>query len=208
MSTLLVLHGYTMNGSVMQDHMASLAARFPPGMRVVYPSAPLACPTDAVERFYGASAKRLPGPHLTWWDASDDGTEYRGWESARDGLHALIREHAPVGVLGFSQGAIVTTALAATAPPEIAASLGFVVLVAGRAPRATALAPHLLQPIRVPSLHVWGERDGMATVSAELVPHFDATGREVATWAGGHRVPVGGPGADAIVSFVSRHAGP
>jgi hypothetical protein len=97
--------------------------------------------------------------------------------------------------------------LVATAPPEIAALLRFALMIAGRVPRAIALEPYFVQPVRVPSLHVWGDRDGMAAVSPELVGHFDESTREVARWAGGHRVPVDGAAADAIVSFVGRDWG-
>jgi len=206
-ASLLVLHGYTMNGDTMRGHMAALAARFPPAMNVVYASAPHACSETSVERFYaGASVRRLPPPHLMWWNATDDGTEYRGWETSRDGLLALMRQHAPVGVLGFSQGAMMT-ALLATAWEELAPLLGFVIVVAGRTPRATALTPFFERPIRVPSLHVWGTRDGMSAVSPELVQCFDESTRQVVTWSGGHRVPVDGPGADAIADFVARRWG-
>jgi predicted esterase len=201
---LLVLHGYTMNAETMREHMKGLASQFPEGVKVVYASAPQTCSAGGVDRFYGAS-KRLPPPYLTWWDSSDDGTEYRGWEAARDAVRSLLNEHGPAGVLGFSQGAILASALAAWSERGDIPALRFVMLVAGRTPRATALQPLFERPIRVPSIHVWGERDGMAEGSRELTGRFDEATREVVTWEGTHRVPSKGPGADAIVRMLRRH---
>jgi predicted esterase len=204
-ATLLVLHGYTMNSDTMREHIAPLSAGFPPDVSLVIPAAPHACSEASVERFYaGTGLTRLPPPYLTWWDATDDGSEYRGWEQSRDALAALVEQHAPVGVLGFSQGAIVASVLSAMASRGILPGLSFVILVAGGTPRATALAPLFDDTIRIPSLHVWGERDGLAERSRELSGRFDESTSSVVTWPGGHRVPPGGPAADAIADFVRR----
>ena len=205
MATLLVLHGYTMNSDTMREHIAPLSAGFPPDATLVIPSAPHACSEASVERFYGATGlTRLPPPYLTWWDATDDGSEYRGWERSRDFLAALIEEHAPVGVLGFSQGAILASVLGAMASKGMLPGLSFIILVAGRTPRATALMSLFDEPIRTRSLHVWGERDGLAGSSRELSERFDESTREVVTWPGGHRVPLGGPAAVTIANFLQR----
>jgi pimeloyl-ACP methyl ester carboxylesterase len=206
-SSLIVLHGYTMNGETMRGHMSGLASRFADGVNVVYASAPQHCSASSVDRFYGGSTlKRSPPPYLRWWDSTDDGTEYRGWEAARESVRALVTEHGPAGVLGFSQGAILASMVAAWSERGEIPPLRFVILVAGRVPRATALQPLFEKPIRVPSLHIWGERDGMADGSRELVTRFDEATREVATWNGTHRVPIDGPAADAIVAIVRRGA--
>lgn len=205
MAALLVLHGYTMNSESMRAHVAPLTAGFPADLEVVIPPSPHPCATESVDRFYAATGlTRFPPPYLTWWDASDDGTEYRGWEQSRDALAALIERHAPASVLGFSQGAIVASVLAAMASKGSLPGLSSVILVAGRTPRATSLASLFDEPIRVPSLHVWGERDGLATSSRELSLHFEESTRQVVTWSGGHRVPVEGPGAAAIAGFLRR----
>lgn len=206
-ASLVVLHGYTMNAETMREHMSALAQRLPAGMNIVYAPAPQTCSEGAVERFYrGSSLARLPPPYLTWWDASDDGSEYRGWEETRDAVRALVARHSPAGLLGFSQGAIVAAAVAATTERDATSAPSFVVLVAGRTPRASALEPYFREPVPVPSLHVWGRRDGMASGSRELSGRFKESTREVVVWSGGHRVPGDGPGAEAIAAFVGRYA--
>ena len=146
-----------------------------------------------------------PSPHRCWWDASDDGSEYRGWEVSREQLRALCARQGRVGLLGFSQGAIAATALAALHAHGQFPRLDFAILIAGRVPRATVFAPLLRAPLQLPSLHIWGERDtGAVQAAPSLVAAFDAAARETATWPGPHTVPQRGPAADAIVKFIER----
>ena len=48
-------------------------------------------------------ARAAPPPYLSWWNATDDGRVYRGWDESRAQLAALAAQ-GPFGVLGFSQG--------------------------------------------------------------------------------------------------------
>jgi hypothetical protein len=190
-----------MNGAVMRGHLAELAPRLPG--EVVYASAPHTCSEEGVARLYaGWGIERLPGPYLTWWDATDDGKAYRGWEATRDALRTLLEEHPGAGLLGFSQGAIVAALAAGLAARGELPEVGFVVAVAGRTPRADALRGYFESVLAVPSLHVWGESDPMAGGSAELVERFEPATRQVVKWPGSHRVPARGPAADAIVQFL------
>jgi len=175
---------------------------------VVYCSAPHACPAEAVERFYGGSSlNRLAPPHLAWWDATDDGREYRGWEATREHVRALLVEHAPAGVLGFSQGAIL-----GTGPRRSGGAREFPVAKvcrtdAGRTPRATVFQPLFDRALSLPSLHVWGERDGMAEGSRELVAALRRIDQRSGHMNGRIASPRR-PGASAIVRFLERHAAP
>jgi pimeloyl-ACP methyl ester carboxylesterase len=202
---LLCLHGFTQNGAQLRSRIAPLARRLGADVELVCPDGPHACSQATVDRLYTAwNLERQPPPYLCWWDASDDGRIYRGWETTLDRLKALCQPDAKCIVLGFSQGALVAAALAALSSSDAFPALAGAVLVAGRAPRSDALKPLFDAPIRVPSLHVWGERDEMSkAASAELVEHFDASTRQVALWPGPHAVPLRGSAADAIVQFVT-----
>lgn len=157
--------------------------------------------------YHGASAPRLSPPHLCWWNASDDGLDYRGWGETRELVSATLEHNAPASVLGFSQGGTLAAAVVALSsrgelPPVRAA-----VMVAGRKPRAASLQAAFSEPIALPSLHVWGERDALTKEhSAGLVECFSATQRDVCRWPGGHSVPTRGPAFEAIVRFLLAHA--
>jgi len=206
--TLLVFHGFTMNGEVMRTALEPLAAALQPKVRVVCLDAPHTCSEATVERMYRGSRARLSPPHLCWWNASDDGLEYRGWEDTRALVSAALDRYAPVSVLGFSQGGILAAAVAALARSGELPPIHAAVLIAGRKPRATRLQAAFTDPVALPSLHVWGERDTLTLQhSEELVECFSPLERQVARWAGGHMVPTSGPAYDAILRFVAQHAG-
>jgi pimeloyl-ACP methyl ester carboxylesterase len=206
--TLLVFHGFTMNGEVMRAALEPLATALEPKVRLLCLDAPHTCSAETVERMYhGAKTARLSPPHLCWWNASDDGLDYRGWQDTRDLVAAALDRYAPASILGFSHGGTLAAAVAALSrrgelPPVHAA-----VLIAGRKPRAAALQAAFTEPVALPSLHVWGERDILTRQhSEELVQCFSAPEREVVRWPGGHVVPTSGPAYEAVVRFVTEHA--
>jgi pimeloyl-ACP methyl ester carboxylesterase len=208
-ATLVCLHGFTQNGAQLRAQLAKLTDRLAQTITVVTPDAPHACAQTSVDRLYAAWRSPRPAPpYLCWWDASDDGRVYRGWETSYERLSELCRAHERVVLLGFSQGAMLAAGLAALSCVGEFPALRAVVLVAGRKPRSERLRPLFDVPVRVPSLHVWGERDALAgDASASLADAFDAQTRAVAVWPGPHAVPSQGPAADAILEFVARHAG-
>jgi pimeloyl-ACP methyl ester carboxylesterase len=207
MAKLIVLHGYTMNAAAMRAHLGGLVPLLEREFDLVFVDAPHACSEAGVDRLYSMwKTPRLPPPHLMWWESTADGREYRGWEETRELIRAAMAG-GDVGFLGFSQGAILSAAVAALAEHGQMPPVRFAILVAGRPPRADVFEPVLTRPLRTPSLHVWGAADTMATgISEELSQRFDPTAREVVVWDGDHRVPTSGEGADAILRFVRKHA--
>lgn len=213
MTLLLALHGYSQTATRFRRDLDPLLTRLPT-LEPLLPSGPHECSLASVERLYSYQprAQRPPPPYHCWWDASDDGRSYRGWEASVDSLRssvgAALGARAPrFGVLGFSQGAMMAALLAALAARDEFPRPSFVVLVAGRTPRASDLRPLFEATLPFPSLHVWGERDPFAKYgSAALAERFAPEPREQCVWPGPHLVPTRGPAADAIVEFVGRHA--
>lgn len=206
--TLVVFHGFTMNGEVMRGALSSLARALDPKVRLVCLNAPHTCSVATVERMYRGSseASRSP-PHLCWWNASDDGLDYRGWPETRDLVSEALDRYAPASILGFSQGGTLAAAVAALSHGGELPPIHGAVLIAGRKPRAAVLQAAFMDPVAVPSLHVWGERDTLTgQYCEELVGCFSAPEREVIRWPGGHVVPTHGPAFDAIVRFVLDRA--
>jgi pimeloyl-ACP methyl ester carboxylesterase len=206
-TALISLHGFTMNAAGLKHMMAELEPRLAPSVDLVYPDAP----HTASEASVAGIAQLMGGfrpkpPNLQWWNAGDDGVAYVGWEATRERLARELEAHPRAGLLGFSQGAAVAAALAAASSRGLFPPVRFVVAVAGFVPRAHDIAPLFADPVRVPSLHVWGLADGMAKHAPRLAERFDPAQRELITWPGRHIVPTTGAAADAIVAFVQRHA--
>jgi predicted esterase len=200
-SALLSLHGFTMNGLGLQKILGRLEPHLSESVDLIFPDAP----HNASEASVRALVQRMgapagPPPHLEWWNASDDGRTYRGWDASRELLREQLERHPAVGILGFSQGAAVAAAIAGLAAQGALPALRFAVLV------AEDLQPLFAAPIELPSLHVWGEADAFARHSPGLSQRFAAHSRQIVTWPGGHAVPTRGAAADAIVAFVRSHA--
>jgi predicted esterase len=205
--TVLAFHGFTMNGERMQKALEPIALAIAPRVQLICLNGPHLCSSASVARMYaGSSAEPVP-PYLCWWNASDDGLEYDGWEETRDLVAEALERYQPASILGFSQGGILAAAVAALSRAGELPRVHSAVLIAGRTPRAARLQAALIEPIALPSLHVWGERDTLTgQYCEELAQHFSAAEREIVTWAGGHVLPTNGSGYEAIVRFLLRHA--
>lgn len=208
-TTLIALHGFTQHGALMQRALEPLAARLPERVRLECPDAPNACAQSSVDRMHRllGGARQEP-PYLCWFDATDDGREYRGLDATKKLLAERIEARGGrAGLLGFSQGAICAASLAALSAHGRFPKLDFVILVAGRLPRSDEVAPLLDVPIAIPSLHVLGERDPIAKGHVQaLAERFAEASRELVLWPGPHVVPTRGEGGDAIVRFIERRA--
>jgi predicted esterase len=148
----------------------------------------------------------LAPPYLCWWDASDDGRVYNGWEASREHLRSVVEANGVPGILGFSQGAAVAAAVAALSARGEFPPIAFAILVAGRKPRSDVLGPLFETPVAVPSLHVWGEKDPLSVPGSDgLFEAFEPTTREKHVWAGSHAVPTRGEAATRVVEFAKRY---
>jgi pimeloyl-ACP methyl ester carboxylesterase len=189
----------------MKNAMGGLHTALTAHVSMLYPDGTTVCETDSVDRMYALwKVPRLPPPYLSWWNATDDGRIYRGWESARDSIGELIAKHQPAALLGFSQGAILASVLAALSARGEFPKLEFAVIIAGSMPRAESLSALFDIPIEMPSLHVWGERDALAASrAAPLAERFAEAQRQTMIWPGPHVIPTRGPAAERILSFVA-----
>ena len=208
MTTLLALHGFTQNGELLRAALAPLVARLPQELMLRCPDGPVECAPASVDRMHTAlGGPRPPGPYRSWWNATDDGREYRGWEQTRELMQRELQAADGAGVLGFSQGGMLAAALAALAARGELPAIKFAILVAGQQPRAQLMQAWFSQPIAVPSLHVWGERDlRSAPGSRALAQRFDPSTARTVIWPGPHVIPTHGPASDAIVEFIRGHA--
>jgi pimeloyl-ACP methyl ester carboxylesterase len=207
-TSLLGLHGFTMNGVSLRRMLGPLEPRLAEHVDLSFPDAPHVASEASVAtllRRMGGSAS--PPPNLEWWNSSDDGRQYQGWAETRAQLSTELQQKPSAGLLGFSQGAAVAAALSAIAQRGSLPRLRFVVLVGGFAPRAAELLPLFEEPLTMPSLHIWGEADPLAKHAALLVTKFSTLSRQVVTWPGPHSIPTRGEAADAIVDFIRTHAG-
>jgi pimeloyl-ACP methyl ester carboxylesterase len=209
MATLIALHGFTQNGTMLRSALTPLMARLPPELELRCPDGPVACSAPSVERMHAAlGGVRMPAPYRSWWDATPDGRVYRDWELGRELILAELQRAPVAGVLGFSQGGNLAAIVAALSARGELPAVRCAIMIAGRAPRAELMQPWFAEPIAVPSLHIWGERDVQtAPGSRALVQRFEPSLARTVTWPGPHVIPTRGPAADAVVEFITAFLG-
>ncbi len=183
---ILCLHGYGGSASTLASQIGSLSSILAPYADLVFVDAP-----SIKEGDYG------------WWHARfhryDGQVVYEGWERTRQGLIEKFAKDGPFdGILGFSQGAILTGVLCGlNAGPNGKTSkdtpfrFGFAIMVGGFTARDDDLSKlfdrHELYTI--PSLHVYGVRDGVVSPesSQALAEMFKRP--TIITHSGGHVIP-------------------
>jgi pimeloyl-ACP methyl ester carboxylesterase len=206
-TTLICLHGFTMNAAGLRYMLADLEPRLADVVDFVYPDAPHTASPDSVAGLASLlNGYRPKPPNLEWWNASSDRHTYVGWGATRALLEREVARHPSAAILGFSQGAAVAAALAAASSRGEFPALGFVVLVAGFVARAHDIAPLFSEPVHVPSLHVYGDADPFAKHAPALLERFAPETREELRWSGRHVIPVKEAPGDALVEFIRRRA--
>ncbi|KAK9378105.1 serine hydrolase FSH [Kockiozyma suomiensis] len=209
---ILFLHGYTQSGPVFAKRSAGLRKALGKlGFTTHYATAPISrlVPLDAPEEERQALfAKGFKEEDSYAWFVQNDATgEYDGIEESWDVLKSYIEKEGPfVGVVGFSQGAVLGSMLVHTlsrlAPTQ--EGFKFAVLVSGF--RARCPGSDECYPITIPTLHVMGEADTIVSneKSQTLVDACVEDQRKVYVHAGGHFVPSNKDAVSAVTGFIKE----
>ncbi|CAJ1446313.1 unnamed protein product [Effrenium voratum] len=181
-----------------------------------------------------ATVQAIDAPHVLpydpslrgWWLYSED-----VWDGSAEGIQALadtlLRRPSfqPLGlqeslaqvraewskgydgILGFSQGAILAALLCAELSAENGASVpGFAVLISGFGKPAPEGLAFPVDPLPVPSLHVWGEADAHIPPWASKILCEKFCNPRVHAHPGHHIVPQKAADLNVIASFVAEMA--
>lgn len=181
---ILCLHGYNGSGTALRTQIGHLLPILSYYGECVFVDAP----------------SLSEGDH-GWWHARDygDRVDYDGWGRTRAALVRIFYEQGPFdGVLGFSQGAILTSILcglrhpAGQVPtPEHPYMFSFAIMIGGFQARDSYLSTLYDRRglYKLPSLHVFGTADTIVseTDSMKLARIFE--GPRIIIHGGGHVVP-------------------
>lgn len=184
---LLALHGYRQNAAVFRAKTGAMRRALRGVAELVYIDAPHLSGDD------GGRA---------WWHSNDDGSRYAGMQDSLEHIATTVEERGPFdGVLGFSQGAVFASLLAAH--PTTRHHWRYSVLISGFPARDAAVKDaDWYQVVEKPSLHVYGENDKLVPpqFSALLADRFASSQRHV--HAGGHLPPFARPSTDVLTAFI------
>ncbi|KJE94170.1 dihydrofolate reductase [Capsaspora owczarzaki ATCC 30864] len=212
---ILCLHGYTQNATVFRERTGSLRKALKGVAELFY--------LDAPHKLRPADEDRFPveddGQSLAWWIPDlPHRTTFRGFDESIAYVQAHCQREGPFdGILGFSQGAAMTAVLcsqaSAAAGAEQAAQgaatprFRFAMMFAGFPVKDPTYQHFYEKQIHIPSLHVYGESDGIIAPhnSKRLADLFDNS--VVHVHVGGHFLPSQASMRGVYLDFIAKVTG-
>ena len=215
---ILLLHGFRQNSSTIRDALKPMITALRPyPIEFISLNSPMVYQPGTTP--FGDSEVThptwsQPNEHLRcWWNASDDGKIYSGWESSvRFIERAWIEKGGWDGVVAFSQGATLASLLSSM--PQLSCShYRFAVLISGSPSRAKAHQQQFQIKITgVKTQNIYGLQDDhlgtpeeMKERTLKLAALYEDS--EIVEHGGGHFTPQWWPW-DKIVKFILAQALP
>ncbi|KAJ4793721.1 Dihydrofolate reductase [Rhynchospora pubera] len=169
----LCLHGFRTSGAIMEKQVIGKWPRHVTSrLDLFFADAPF--PAEGTSDVEGI----FPPPYYEWFQFSKDFMDYRNFDECLAYIEDLIIEHGPFdGLMGFSQGAILSAALpglqarglALTKVPKIK----WVVIISGAEFRKPEVAEKAYATkIECPSLHFLGKDDFLRIHGEKLLKSF------------------------------------
>nr|XP_043621535.1 rhodanese-like domain-containing protein 6 [Erigeron canadensis]XP_043621536.1 rhodanese-like domain-containing protein 6 [Erigeron canadensis]XP_043621538.1 rhodanese-like domain-containing protein 6 [Erigeron canadensis]XP_043621539.1 rhodanese-like domain-containing protein 6 [Erigeron canadensis] len=233
---ILCLHGFRQNASSFKGRTASLAKKLKNLVEFVYIDAPHQLQFIYQNKEIGDLSSRRPisppykqcNRKFAWfvdpdtdentssdWEAAHvpfDSLQYQkqtaGFDKSLAYLKEIVSDNGPFdGILGFSQGAAMAACVAAqqmSLKGEI--DFRFVILCSGF---SVNLQQYEKNPIKCPSLHIYGSDHGKDTqiafdASRSLASLFDEGCSVIVEHDCGHIIPTRSPYLDTIKDFLQR----
>ena len=189
---VLCLHGWRTNTSILEAQTMFLRSRLPKSIDLVMLQAPIKTDKPADK-----DIARVPGPYYQWWIDAIDAT---GPEDIKASAQKAVQYAADFvatngpfdAILGFSQGAAMATMLTRhlakqSGPTKDSASTdgegdsekastvqfpwnGNICVCAGAIPNKEWEIEYTEDPLRIPSLHIIGERDKVRSARILVLP--------------------------------------
>lgn len=215
---VLCIHGYRQNSDSFRDKTGALRKLLKKHVEWVYINAPHSV-SQRMDVLQGQEQKEVAKDEEDprgWWfsdvqarsfDAGQVCEASLGLEESLEAVKKAVRELGPFdGILGFSQGAALVAmvcALQEQVSPDF--KFQFAILVAGF---QSVCAQHERfytgTALTIPSLHVFGQKDGVIPdrLSRELLSRFENP--QVLTHPGGHFVPAASAHRQTYQEFLRR----
>ncbi len=200
---ILCIHGYRQNAQIFRERTGALRKIIKKYTELEFISAP-----NKVQPGEGEEDLDQRG----WWFSTKDSTFKAsqtcdvnpGLEESLTVVAKAFKELGPFdGILAFSQGAAFAAMLCALQTQEDTRfPFKFVILVAGFRSLSSCHASYYADPISCPSLHVFGDTDGVIPKesSESLLELF--TNSQVLNHPGGHFVPASSPQKKMYLEFL------
>ncbi|KAL0360017.1 UNVERIFIED_CONTAM: Rhodanese-like domain-containing protein 6 [Sesamum radiatum] len=201
---LLCLHGFRTSADIIKKQ---LTGKWHPSvlhrLDLVFVDAPFPCQGKSdVEGIFDP-------PYYEWFQFNKEFTEYQNFDECLDYIEDCMIKHGPFdGLLGFSQGAILSAGLAGLQAKGVALTkvpkLKVVVIIGGAKFRNPSIVEKAYSsPIQCPSVHFLGDEDFLKPYGTELLESF--IDPLVIRHPKGHTIPrFDEKGLDSMISFLER----
>ncbi|XP_042507550.1 esterase AGAP003155-like [Macadamia integrifolia] len=168
----LCLHGFRTSGEIMNKQIHKWPQSVLEKLDLIYLDAPF--PAEGKSDVEGI----FDPPYYEWFQFDKDFVEYRNFDECLAYIEECIIKHGPIdGLMGFSQGAILSAALPGLQAKGLALKkvpkIKFLIIIGGAKFKLASLAEKAYSsPIDCPSLHFLGETDFLKPHGITLLDSF------------------------------------
>lgn len=199
----LCIHGFRTNGKILDTQLHKWPESVLDKLDLVFIDAPF--PAQGKSDVEGI----FDPPYYEWFQFNKEFTEYTNFDEGIAHIEDCMIKQGPFdGLLGFSQGAIISAALpglqaagmALTKVPKIK----FLIIIGGAKLRSPLLVEKAYSsPIKCPSVHFLGETDFLKQYGLELLESF--VDPCVIHHPKGHTIPrLDEKGLQSMLNFIER----
>ncbi|XP_047069635.1 esterase OVCA2-like [Lolium rigidum] len=169
----LCLHGFRTSGEIMRKQVVGkwpdeVTAR----LDLVFPDAPF--PAEGKSDVDGI----FDPPYYEWFQFDKGFTEYRNLDKCFDYIEELMIKEGPFdGLMGFSQGSVLSAALVGLQQQGLALTrvpkIKFLMIISGARFRSQTVSEQpYANKIKIPSLHFLGDNDFLKNDGEKLIQSF------------------------------------
>ncbi|KAK1396049.1 FSH1 domain-containing protein [Heracleum sosnowskyi] len=199
----LCLHGFRTSGHILKTQLQKWPQNVLDQLDLVFPDAPFDCNGKSeVEGIFDP-------PYYEWFQFNKEFTDYTNFDECLEYIQECMIKHGPIdGLLGFSQGSILSAALPGLQAKGLALmkvpKIKFLIIISGAKFKNEALAEKAYSnTISIPSLHFLGENDFLKPHGTDLLKSF--ADPVVIHHPKGHTIPrLDEKGLESMLSFLEK----
>ncbi|KAI9106603.1 hypothetical protein K1719_022131 [Acacia pycnantha] len=200
---VLCLHGFRTSAEILKKQIYKWPESVLQKLDLVFADAPFPCQGKSdVEGIFDP-------PYYEWFRFNKEFTEYTNFDECLKYIEDFMIEHGPFdGLLGFSQGAILSAGLPGLQEKGVALTkvpkVKFLIIIGGAKFKAPQVAEKAYSsPISCPSLHFLGETDFLRPYGAELLE--SCVEPVVIKHPKGHTIPrIDDDSLQTVTGFIAR----
>ncbi|XP_064613787.1 esterase OVCA2-like isoform X2 [Liolophura sinensis] len=211
---ILCLHGYRQNSQTFREKTGAFRKIIKNKAKLVFITAPNIVPP--LESEEGAADTPISSDQRGWWFSRPD--DYfraqditdcdKGFRESVDVVCKCFKEEGPFdGVLGFSQGASFLSLLCAIKEQDTDSPIqfDFAIVVAGFKSRSSDHQDLYRNKVSCPSLHVYGETDGVIPKDmSEELANDQFIEPTILQHPGGHFIPASSAQKKVYLDFLNK----